>query len=425
MRLLLATNHLGLGGSESYLLTVAEQLDRLGHESVIYTPEPEGGVEAASERAIAVARDEALDGEYDAALVQDSGVSHQIAGRRPELTQLFVAHSAKFDLQAPPQLDGAVGAVVALNDRVAARMRSFAIEVEIVRLRQPIDMVRFAARGALPEVPGRALMLSNTPHADRIEMLEAACAEAGLELVRLGGLSGRTSDVRPALAGADIVIGYGRSILEAMAMGRAAYVFDWKGGDGWVTADSYAAIEADGFAGSAGRAAIDLARLGDDLRRYSASMGPVNHDLAMAHHKASGHAQELVALFERLVEPPPRPRVALDEMARLVRLEWRAQLEINGLVHENAHLRDLLTQNEEKIAEARRTVADEVGRTYEASASWRLTRPLRALGALGAGLRRSLRRAGRLGSPRADAPCSDATTSAAGSPPPSPGADRE
>ena len=47
MKLMLATNHLGLGGSESYLLTVAEQLDRLGHEVVIYTPEPGGGVAVA------------------------------------------------------------------------------------------------------------------------------------------------------------------------------------------------------------------------------------------------------------------------------------------------------------------------------------------------------------------------------------------
>lgn len=61
MRLLLATNHLGLGGSESYLLTVAEQLDRLGHEAVVYAPELEDGVEAARERGIVVAGEAALE----------------------------------------------------------------------------------------------------------------------------------------------------------------------------------------------------------------------------------------------------------------------------------------------------------------------------------------------------------------------------
>jgi hypothetical protein len=427
MKLLLATNHLGLGGSESYLITVAEQLDRLGHEISIYTPEPEGGAEAARERGLAVVGGAALADEYDAALVQDAAVCLEVADRRPELSQLFVAHSAMFDLQAPPQLDGVVGAVVALNDRVASRMRSYATGVEVVRMRQPIDTIRFAPRGALPEAPRTALLLSNTPNEDRLEQLESVCAESGLELTMLGGESGRAKDVRPALAEAEIVIGYGRSILEAMAMGRAAYVYDWKGGDGWVTAESYPAIEADGIAGGAGVATVDVAGLAEDLRGYSASMGPLNQDLIVKHHRASTHAQELVALFERLAEPPTRPAAPLQEMARLVRLEWRARLEINGLKHENAHLRELLRASEARVGELRQAADEEARRAhelalaYEATASWRLTRPLRALG----GIRRKLNRAGRKGRPRGDDPGSDATTSGAGSPPPSRGGDRE
>jgi hypothetical protein len=383
MKLLLATNHLGLGGSESYLLTVAEQCDRLGHEVVIYTPEPEDGAEAARERGIAVIEEAGLEGGYDAALVQDAGVSFQIADLYPCLPQLFVAHSAMFDLQAPPQLEGMVGAVVALNDRVAQRMRSYATKTEVVRLRQPIDTERFVPRGTLPEVPRRALLLSNAPGLDRVEMIEAACAEAGLELLRLGGLSGRATDVRPALAEVEIVIGYGRSILEAMALGRAAYVYDWKGGDGWITPESYPAIEADGIAGGAEVATVDIARLSNDLRRYSPTMGPVNRDLVAAHHRANVHVQELLRLFERLrVKPAPRSRTPLQEMARLVRLEWRARLEVNGLMHENGHLREHLRKSEERVGEAQRAAAREVARVYEASVSWRLTRPLRALGRL-------------------------------------------
>ena len=226
-------------------------------------------------------------------------------------------------------------------------------------------------------------------------MLEGACAKAGLQLSRLGGLSGHATDIRPALADAEIVIGYGRSILEAMACGRAAYVYDWKGGDGWMTPEVYPAIEADGIVGGAGIAAVDIARLPDDLRRYSSSMGPVNHDLVIAHHRASVHAQELVQLFERLAEPAPRPRAPLQEMARLVRLEWRARVDVHALVNENAHLRELLVESERRANQAREAASaearrvGETARAYEATASWRLTAPLRALGRL---LRRVLRR---------------------------------
>lgn len=410
MRLLLATNHLGLGGSESYLLTVGEQFDRLGHDVAIYTPEPAGGVEAARERGIDVVGESSLEGDFDAALVQDGGVSYQLADLCPEVPQVFVAHSETFDLQAPPRLGGMVGAIVALNDRIAHRMRSFAVGTKVVRLRQPINTERFAPRGALPEVPRRALLLSNTPHADRLSILESACAEAGLELSRLGGTAGSAADIRPALTAAEIVIGYGRSILEAMACGRAAYVYDRNGGEGWITADSYAAIEADGIAGRSGRVILGPERLAHDLGRYAASMGPVNHDLVIAHHRANTHAQELLELIESLADPPPRPSAPLQEMARLVRLEWRARVDVHTLVQENVQLRKLYEDGQQKLSEAqadaKAETSEKVGgtiRAYESTASWRLTRPLRALGRL----RVVLSRAGRRSKSRGDALGSD------------------
>lgn len=384
MRLVLASNRFGHGGSESYLLTVAEQLDRLGHEVVVFTPEAGAGVEVVQARGIEVIGESGLSDDFEAALVQDAAVSYQLAELCPAAPQLFVAHSAKFDLQAPPQLDGVVGTIVALNDRVAKRMRSLVTETDVVRLRQPIDLERFAPRGALPETPRRALLLSNNPNGDRLAMLEEACAEVGLELSRLGGHSGNATDIRPALAAAEIVIGYGRSILEAMACGRAAYVYDWRSGDGWVTARSYAAIESDGFANGANDP-LDYEEMVADLRAYAATMGPVNLDLVVKHHRAGAHAQELVDLLRKLVAPSERPRAPLQEMARLVRLEWRARADVYALADENAHLRGLLEATEKERALAMDTATraqrrhEETAREYEATLSWRLTKPLRKL----------------------------------------------
>jgi hypothetical protein len=434
MRLLLATNHLGLGGSESYLLTVAEQLDRLGHEAVVFTSEPSDGVEVAQERGIEVVEESGLDGDFEVALVQDVRVAYLLAGLHPAIPQLFVAHSSKFDLQAPPQLEGMVGGVVVLNDRVARRMRSFATAAEVVRMRQPIDIERFSPHGPLPEIPRRALLFSNNPNADRVAMIEDACAEVGVELLRLGGPSDRTTDIGPALAGVEIVIGYGRSVLEGMACGRAAYVYDWKGGDGWVTAESYAAIESDGFAGGATAEVADRATLTRHLREYSAAMGPVNHDLVIKHHRAAVHAQELLGLIEGLVTPRPPQRTPFEEMARLARLEWRAKLEAAELARGNTYLRGLLDAAEKECDKAMDVAiraqqrAERTAAEYEATLSWRLTRPLRMLTAarrwLGA-RRTALSRADRPHPPRADDPGSDPTTSGTGSPPPSPVGDGE
>lgn len=383
MRLLLATNQLGLGGSESYLLTVAEQFQRLGHEPIVYSPELGLGAVVARQRGIPLCDEADLPDTFDAALVQDAAVSYEVADHRPQVPQVFVAHSESFDLQAPPQLGDAVQAIVALNDRTAARMRTFAADREVKRLRQPIDTERFAPRSPLPPRPRRALLLSNTPHDDRIEMIDSACSEAGIQLVSVGGAEGQTIDPRDALHDVEVVIGYGRSILEAMACGRAAYVYDWNGGDGWVTAESYPWIEADGIGGRTGKTTIDGNRLRSDLREYSPSMGPVNHDLVIGHHRANVHAQLLLELFLKLGAPKTSNREApLQEMARLVRLEWRARTEVHSLLRQNVALNRELARSEARVREAQASAkeAHERARAYEATVSWRLTKPVRALG---------------------------------------------
>ena len=125
MKVLLATHSLArAGGSETYLLTTALALQRLGHEIGVFTLEPGEMSELAGRSGLRVAAsEEQLDGGYDAIVVQDGVTGYALAERFPSVRQLFVAHTADYALQYPPQLTGAVGAIVALNDRVATAAR--------------------------------------------------------------------------------------------------------------------------------------------------------------------------------------------------------------------------------------------------------------------------------------------------------------
>ncbi|MFL5873307.1 MAG: glycosyltransferase [Solirubrobacterales bacterium] len=386
MRVLLALNSLGIGGTETYVFTVAEHLDRLAHEPVIYAAEPGRGAQVADERGLEVIGSRELGDDFDVALVQDAAVGYEVAERCPRARSVFVAHSESFDPQSPPQLAGTVDLQVAMNDRVERRLRAFAAGCEIVRLRQPIDTDRFKSPRPLPAKPKRALVLSNNPMVDRQAMLEEACSEAGLELVRAGGNGRQTNDPRVAIMAADVVIGLGRGILEAMACGRAAFVYDWSGGEGWVTPTSYPKIEADGFAGR-GETIFDAAGLAEALAGYDHSMGAVNRDLVVAHHRANVHVQELVEIFRRLAPPKERASAPYADMARLVRLEWRARAEVHGVRGENALLHAQLHEANEELHAARTgqlKLEQEKGaivKSYESTLSWRLTRPLRRLAA--------------------------------------------
>jgi hypothetical protein len=124
------------------------------------------------------------------------------------------------------------------------------------------------------------------------------------------------------LADADIVVAKGRALLEGMACGRAAYVYDFAGTDGWITPDRYPEMEAEGFGGRATDRVTDPARLRADLVAYDPAMGLANRDLVIAHHSARRHAEELADLLAGLAPAASRADAApLREMARLVRLQ--------------------------------------------------------------------------------------------------------
>lgn len=327
MELVVATHALGLGGSETYAVTLAEQLQRLGHRVALSAFELGDGASLAHAREIVDVVDLTRDGDRpcDGIVAQDGSTAFELARRHPDAPLVFVAHSEEFDEQLPPQLAGLVGAVVVLNDRVERRVRAVAANLRVVRLRQPIDVKRFVPGSVPAPVPRRLLLLGNNADGQRIELVAGVAAELGMEVVTAGAKGESSLCPEAAINGADVVMGYGRCVLEAMACGRPAYVYDHLGGDGWVTGDSYPALEADGFGGRALPTVVDRARLLADLRGYDPKMGLVNRDLAVAHHRAEHHAQEIVGLIESFGGSRVEDRDALGELARVVRAQWAAE----------------------------------------------------------------------------------------------------
>lgn len=334
MRLLLATRLLdGPGGAESYLLTVAHELRRLGHDVTLTAKEigPEGAGAHAAGFPL-VAPQSPLDPAPEAILVQDRELSLRFAREYPEARQVFVVHSSDTDFELPhPELPVVTAAVV-LNDRHAAVVDAIGGGPPVVRLRQPIDVVRFRPVAPPRTVPRKALVLTNNLAPARLDALRRAWGSSGVELAILGrnqalGVDGHTElDPRNEIADADIVVGYGRAMLEAMASGRAAFVFAGPGGDGWVTEDTYAALEADGFAGGAFPEVYDGQRLRSALGSYDARLGQAGRDLVRFPHDARTHVAELARLLAQTVPVRTTDPNRLRELERMVQLLWRAEV---------------------------------------------------------------------------------------------------
>jgi hypothetical protein len=86
MRTVLATRAFARpGGSETYLLTVAEALERLGHQATIHCHEEGQAAELARSRGTRVETSlDAVEG-CDAALAQDAPASYELAERFPDV----------------------------------------------------------------------------------------------------------------------------------------------------------------------------------------------------------------------------------------------------------------------------------------------------------------------------------------------------
>src|SRR5262245_11692161 len=123
MRTVLATRAFARpGGSETYLLTVAETLERLGHHATIHCHEEGQAAELARGRGTRVETTLDAVGGCDAALAQDAPAAYELAEQFPDVPVLFVAHS-RVQVQAPPQLEGVCAAAVAMSDRMADYLR--------------------------------------------------------------------------------------------------------------------------------------------------------------------------------------------------------------------------------------------------------------------------------------------------------------
>lgn len=370
MDILLATQSLsGFGGSESYVVTVADHLQRLGHDVRLLALDRGASAEAAERLGLRVVGPDRLPPPPDVVVAQDAVVAYELADAYPQTPQAFVVHSDIFDLQLPPMIPEVAALVVALYDRVERRARATSAAPPILRLTQPVDVERFKPTAPLRSASPVALTLGNYVHGERLALIRRACERAGIELRHVGEHAGRTtSSPQEAYNGADIVFGKARVICEAMACGRAAYVLDHNGGEGWVTAANRTALAADNFGGQSDPITIDEHRLVADLERYDPGMGLVNRDYVVAHHGATKHAARLEEALRALA---PRPAGALDgvplrELARLVRLHHRADADGFQL---RAQLERVSAQLHEARADAHRARQDADERAVELAAA--------------------------------------------------------
>lgn len=344
------------GGLPTFVLTLAEHLEALGHEVVLFAHCLGLVSDYAQQRGLmTIDKEDKLPAATDATIACDKVTSIEMARRFPKARRMLLMHNYD-NVWWPPAEPGIVQATLAPNDRLATLARGCAGAGKIVRIRQPIDLYRFMFRGIAAGKPRRILLLGNSGNlAKGYRTLQAAWSRPDLEWHHVGWPR-PVLDVASEIAKADIVVGYGRSILEAMACGRPAYVYDHAGSDGWVCRETYELMESNGFSGMGVRPEPSFEQLQEDFLRYDPGLGGIGHGLARSHHDARLIAAEIAATANDLAQPDnefdPKALTAIRNLAVLL---YRANRLMNVMLfsapqdrHQHAADVDALSRDIEK-----------------------------------------------------------------------------
>lgn len=261
-------------GTEIVVRDLDAGLRARGHEVCVYTPRP--GELAAEIRAAGGTVVDDLD---QVPFMPEVIHGHQTVetatalAHFPTVPGIYVCHDRHHPDDAPLRA-AAVRRYVSVDRNCDERVRLEAgIPAELTRIvHNAVDLGRFRPRSSLPGRPRRAVVFSNyAVHGGYVDQVRAACAARRISLDVIGGGVG-TSVRRPeeVLGGYDIVIGKGRCVLEALAVGCAAIVADAGGLGSMVTSDAVAELRDWNFGGRCLQRPLTAATIGAEIDRYDA-----------------------------------------------------------------------------------------------------------------------------------------------------------
>jgi hypothetical protein len=401
MRILIATHHLVLtAGTETYVRTLATALARRDHVVTVYSPFVGAVADDIRRSGIPVTDDiGSLRHEFfSVAHVHHNVIATQVRATLPDVPIVWVRHGLIPELERPPTFVPEVSLGIA-RERARALTADEGHEVSVVP--NPIDTDFFAPGRPIRPQPKTAVAITNHLSSSAWSTIELACRTLDVEVRHVGYPDNQVEDVREPIDQADIVFAVGRTALEAGSMARAVLIHDHHGCDGWLDRSNYK--DAAEFAFSGHRSwrlpsAEELAQLISD--EYSTEKGREAREVVFEHHALDVVVPELERHYRRAIEigrangqrPVAFAPTLADQFAfyqheiRMLRAAVEAstagrktseaelaqtQAELERSDHEASALRASLA-----------SISAELERVY-AGNSWRLTKPLRRLRAVG------------------------------------------
>ncbi|HVR98226.1 MAG TPA: glycosyltransferase [Thermoanaerobaculia bacterium] len=374
-------------GTEVYIKEAALGLLRRGHNPVVYSPDLGEIADEIRAATVPVVDDLSRLGAPPDLI---HGHHHQQTMTAllhfPGVPGIFVTHDWTAWYDAPP-LFPRIRRYVAVDwtnrDRI---LFEHGVPEERVRVvLNWADLARFPPRGPLPERPRRALVFSNYARSDsHLPAVQEACRRAGIPLDVVGSGVGRSlADPGAVIAEYDLVFAKAKSALEALAVGAAVVLCDYRGLGQMVTSADLDALRRLNLGYRTLRHPLVPDLIVREIERYDAADAAEVSRRVREEAGLEAALDRLIALYEEVIGEHERERPAdpaEESRAAAVYLRqwagWMPQLkEVAADIDGQRQRLDLRVRELETDLQAVRLERDRLAATLRAvtgTVTWRL-----------------------------------------------------
>ena len=317
-------------GSEMYVHDLSLALAARGHTPLVYTPQPGPLAADLAKRGVEV-RGSLADFSAPPDIVHGQHTVPTISALRhfPGAPALYVCHDATARVDTPP-LFPRILRHVAVDHNCRERVMKAGVPPDRIRVVYNwVDLSRFTPRPPLPARPSRALLFSNYANErTHLRAVREACARARLPLDVVGSGVGTATAAPEAIIGDyDLVFAKARCALEAMAVGTAVILCDFRGAGEMVTTAAVSHFQRWNFGARLLRRPLDPQVILAEIRRYDAADAAEVSRRIRASAGLDAQVDQLVALYcevlaEREHASPPSRRSEARAAATAV---WAVQ----------------------------------------------------------------------------------------------------
>jgi hypothetical protein len=295
-------------GTELYVFDLARRLLRLGHQPVVYTPEPGDIADRLRRATVPVVNDLAALGSWVPDVMHCHHTLETLLAllHFPTTPAVYVCHdgSVWFD-EAPPHRR--IVRHVAVDENCRDRLELVhGVPAEHIRLIPNwVDLGRFRPRPPLPAQPGRAVVFSN--QATRVDThlgsIQEACDRLGLPLDVIGfGTGTGTTSPEDLLGRYDLVFAKAKAALEAMAVGAAVVLCDTSGLGPMVTSHEFNRLRRLNFGARSLDGRIDPDAVAGEIKRYDAVDAALVSNRVRTEARLEPTVDRLVAVYREAIE---------------------------------------------------------------------------------------------------------------------------